>query len=233
VITTPAIRLLLEQSSDIALGTPLPIIFPSAVVGGLNYWRAGKVVKRVFYYCSAFGLMGAVVGSSITGLIDTEYIMIITALIIIYLAYRTLATALGRDPYGLLEERTEPIDAPVWKLVLIGIAAGFFSGFLGLGGGTILIPAFFFILHMEVKECMGTSLVVIAVLAIPGTIVHSLLGHVNWGIVLAMTIGVMPGAYMGSSFTLQARNRRVLLLFSFLLLAVGILFLFREIQGLI
>jgi len=233
VVTTPAIRLLLEQSSDISLGTPLPVIFPSAVVGGYNYWRAGKVAKRVFFYCSLFGLFGTVIGSLITGFIDTRYIMIITALLIIYLAYRTFATATGKDPYGLLEEESEPYHAPVWKLVLIGIAAGFFSGFLGLGGGVILVPAFFFILHMSVKECMGTSLVVIAVLAVPGTVIHSFLGHVDWSLVLAMTIGVMPGAFVGSYFTLQARNRRVLLLFSFFLMAIGIIFMFKEIRGLI
>lgn len=233
VITTPAIRVILGESSNIALGTPLPIVFPSAVVGGFNYWRAGKIVKRVFLYCSLFGLAGTVVGSLITGLIDTRYIMIITALLIIYLAYRTFATAIGKDPYGLLEEADSAPPTPVWKLALIGITAGFFSGFLGLGGGVILVPAFFFILHMDVKECLGTSLVVIAVLAVPGTIIHSFLGHVDWSIVLAMTIGVMPGAYVGSSFTLQARNRRVLLLFSFFLLAIGILFIFKEIQGLI
>ena len=233
MITTPAIRVILGESSNIALGTPLPIVFPSAVVGGFNYWRAGKIVKRVFLYCSLFGLMGTVVGSSITGLIDTRYIMIITALLIIYLAYRTFATAIGKDRYGLMEEDSPAPPAPVWKMALIGIIAGFFSGFLGLGGGVILVPGFFFMLHMDVKECLGTSLVVIAVMAVPGTIIHSLLGHVNWWIVLAMTIGVMPGAYLGSSFTLQARNRRVLLLFSFFLLAIGILFIFKEIQGLI
>jgi uncharacterized membrane protein YfcA len=177
--------------------------------------------------------MGTVVGSLITGLIDTRYIMIITGLIIIYLAYRTFTTALGKDPYGLLQEADSAPPAPVWKMALIGIAAGFFSGFLGLGGGVILVPGFFFVLNMDVKECLGTSLVVIAVMAIPGTIIHALLGHVDWGIVLAMTLGVMPGAYVGSSFTLQARNRRVLLLFSFFLLAIGILFIFKEIQGLL
>ena len=140
VITTPAIRVILGESSNIALGTPLPIVFPSAVVGGFNYWRAGKIVKRAFFYCSLFGLAGTVVGSLITGLIDTRYIMIITALLIIYLAYRTFATAIGKDPYGLLDETDSAPPAPVWKLALIGITAGFFSGFLGLGGGVILVP---------------------------------------------------------------------------------------------
>lgn len=233
VITTPAIRLLLDQSSDIALGTPLPVIFPSALVGGYNYWRAGKILPRVVLYCSLFGLAGTAAGSYLTALIDTRYIMIVTALILIYLAWRTFSAALGKDLYGRLAEGGSETHAPAWKLMCIGSVAGFFSGFLGLGGGVILVPAFFFILHLELKECLGNSLVVIAILAIPGSIIHSLLGHVDWTIALFMMLGVLPGAYLGSFFTLRARSQRVLLIFSFFLLAIGIIFLFREISGLI
>ncbi|MDI6874749.1 sulfite exporter TauE/SafE family protein [Candidatus Solincola sp.] len=232
VITTPAIRLLLMRSSDIALGTPLPIILPSAVVGGFNYWRAGKIIPRVVLYCSLFGCLGTLIGSSVTSLLDTRYIMIITSLLLLYLAYRTYASAGGESPYG---ERTEgrPGGHPVSLLALIGFLAGFFSGFLGLGGGVILVPGFYFLLHMDLKECLGNSLVVIAFLALPGSAVHSLLGHVEWPVALAMILGVMPGSYVGSFFTLRARSRRVQVLFALLLLAIGIIFLFREIRGLL
>jgi uncharacterized membrane protein YfcA len=233
VITTPAIRMLLFQSSDIALGTPLPITFPSALIGGLNYWRAGKIIPRVVVYCSIFGIAGTTTGSLTTALIDTRYIMVLTALLIIYLALRTCYTAFGKDPYGQLEGVTKRRQTHVWVLALIGFFAGFFSGFLGLGGGVILVPAFFYILRLDLMECLGNSLMVIAVVAIPGTIIHTILGHVNWFIALAMIVGVMPGSYIGSFFSLRAHNRRVLLLFSFFLLAIGIIFLFKEISGLI
>ncbi len=237
VITTPAIRLLLTQSSDIALGTPLPVIFPSALVGGYNYWRAGKIIPRVILYCSLTGLAGTAVGSLATTLIDTRYIMIATALVLFYLALRTFATAMHRSSHahaetGIAREGRAALQ-PAWKLALVGFAAGFFSGFLGLGGGVILVPAFFFLLHMDLKECLGNSLVVISLLAVPGSVIHSFLGHVHWGIALAMTLGVMPGSYLGSFFTLRARSRRVLSLFSCFLLTVGIIFLFKEIQGLL
>ncbi len=233
VITTPAIRMLLSQSSDIALGTPLPVILPSALVGGFNYWRAGKIVPRIVLYCSAFGLAGTAAGSYATALIDTRIIMVATALVLFYLAWRTAATAVGKDPYRRLERGVETGDHPAWTLACIGFAAGFFSGFLGLGGGVIMVPAFFFLLHLELKQCLGNSLVIIAVLAIPGSIIHTQLGHVDWTIALAMMLGVMPGSWLGSTFTLRARNRRVLALFSFFLFAIGIIFMFKEIRGLI
>lgn len=232
VITTPAIRLLLMRSSDIALGTPLPIVFPSALVGGFNYWKAGKVIPRVVLYSSLFGCLGTVIGSSVTSLLDTRYIMIITSLLLIYLAYRTYASSARERPHA--ERAGQHAGGhPVSLLALIGFSAGFFSGFLGLGGGVILVPGFYFLLHMDLKECLGNSLVVIAFLALPGSVVHSFLGHVEWPVVLAMTLGVMPGSYIGSYFTIRARNRRVQVLFALLLLAIGIIFLFKEVKGLV
>ncbi len=233
IITTPGIRMLLQRSADIALGTPLPITFPSALVGSFNYWRAGKVDRRIVAICALFGLAGTGIGSSVTALMDTRYIMMVTALVIVYLSWRTAKAALGKDPYERLRSTPQRTSAPLWKLGAIGFAAGFFSGFLGLGGGVILVPAFFFLLRLELKECLGNSLVVITALSVPGSVIHSFLGHVDWTLVLALTLGVMPGAFTGSFFTLRARNRRVLLLFSFLLLAIGIIFMTREIMGMV
>lgn len=233
IITTPAIRLLLSRSSDIALGTPLPITFPSAFVGALNYWRAGKIRPRVVLYCSLFGLTGSVTGSLLTSAVDTRYLMIVTSLVLLYLAQRTFAAAAGKSLQRGGEMPSTRVRDTLWRLALIGFGAGFFSGLLGLGGGTILVPGFFFLLHLEVKECVGNSLAVISVLAVPGSVIHSLLGHVDWLLVLAMVMGVMPGSYAGSFFTLRARNRRVLLLFATLLTAIGIIFLVREVRGLL
>lgn len=232
VITTPAIRLLLMRSSDIALGTPLPIIFPSAIAGGFNYWRAGKIIPRVVFYCSLFGLLGTAIGSSATSLIDTRYIMILTSLLLFYLAYRTFASTRSEGPRMSRAEETRE-SHPVRILALIGFLAGFFSGFLGLGGGIVMVPCFYFLLRLDLKESLGNSLVVIAFLAVPGSIIHTLLGHVDWVVASAMIIGVMPGSYAGSFFTLRARTRRVQLLFALLLLAIGIIFLFKEISGLL
>jgi uncharacterized membrane protein YfcA len=232
-ITTPAIRLLLMESSGIALGTPLPIIFPSALVGGLNYYRAGKIRKDLVIVCSLNGLAGAVLGSLATGVVDTRYIMILTALFLLYLAYRTLESALRGEATPEARGKAREGTGSLAVKAGVGFAAGFFSGFMGLGGGTILVPAFLFLLHMDVKEALGNSLVVIAALAIPGMVIHTFLGHIDWLLALGMMVGVMPGSYVGSFFTLRARKRRVLLLFSMVLAAIGIIFIINEVRGLL
>ena len=75
---------------------------------------------------------------------------------------------------------------PGWKYAVVGAVAGFVSGLLGVGGGIVMVPAFTAVLGMPLKRALGTSLVVIVVLAIPGTIVHWALGHIDWAIFAAL-----------------------------------------------
>ncbi len=67
-------------------------------------------------------------------------------------------------------------------------------------------------------------------MAVPGSIVHYLLGHVDLGLFALLALGVVPGSYLGSRFTIGARERLVMLLFAVLLLAIGIIFVFTELR---
>ena len=62
-----------------------------------------------------------------------------------------------------------------------------------------MVPAFTVWTAMPLRRALGTSLLVIAVLAMPGTIVHALLGNIDWAIFLVLTLGVVPGARIGAS----------------------------------
>ena len=68
----------------------------------------------------------------------------------------------------------------MWRLAIIGIAAGGLSGLLGVGGGILMVPAFSAWLRLPLKETIATSLACVGIFAIPGTITHALLGHIDW-----------------------------------------------------
>jgi uncharacterized membrane protein YfcA len=108
-----------------------------------------------------------------------------------------------------VDEGGPPPRPPAAGLVLMGTAGGFFSGLLGVGGGVVMVPIMVGPLHMPLKRAIGTSLVLITFIVIPGTIVHAALGHINWVIFLWLSIGVIPGAAIGSRWTIRARERTV------------------------
>jgi uncharacterized membrane protein YfcA len=78
-------------------------------------------------------------------------------------------------------------------------------------------------LGMPLKRALGTSLLVIVALVVPGTVVHSALGHIDPGICLALMLGGVPGARLGAALALRAEERTLRLVVGggFLAISVG------------
>ena len=92
----------------------------------------------------------------------------------------------------------------VLLLVLIGIAAGILSGFVGVGGGIIIVPALVWLLGYTQHQAIGTSL---AVLLLPVGIFavynYHRSGNLNWQAALIIGAAFVIGAYFGSKLSLS------------------------------
>ena len=245
LITTPAIRLLLGYPALIAVGTPLPVILPGALTGAVTYWRRGSADVRAGIVMGLIGSVGSVGGAFLSQYVGGTVVLIATAVLIgwasadMLLQHRTAVRAEAAVGEGESDEALAPAperarlgQRRALGLTLIGALAGFYSGFLGLGGGFVIVPGLTRYLGMPVKRAIGTSLVTVAVLAVPGTIVHSMLGHIDWPLALMLAIGVVPGAVIGARLTERASDRVVRLAFALLLAVVGIWLAVSEIGGL-
>jgi uncharacterized protein len=199
IITTPAVNVLLGGTAIQAIATPLPVIFPTSLVGAFTYARAGEVSFRAARWAVGPGVVGAVAGALLTEHVNAHLLLLVTSAIIGWTAAHLIRG-------GAPKVRWEKGRTPGWKHASIGLVAGFVSGLLGVGGGIVMVPAFTVLVGMPLKRALGTSLVVIAALVVPGTLVHWWLGHIDWGIFLALTLGVVPGARLGARLALGARE---------------------------
>jgi uncharacterized membrane protein YfcA len=94
----------------------------------------------------------------------------------------------------------------------VGVAAGLLSGLLGIGGGLVIVPALAGTLGFPLKRALGTSLVCVVVLVIPGTVVHAILGNIDWTAALLLALGAVPGARVGATIALGTREPTLRLL---------------------
>jgi uncharacterized protein len=212
VISTPGIRVLGATPLE-GIGSTLPSIFPSSIVGTLRYHREGLVLWRAVWWTAAFGAPAAVLGSLVTASIPGKghLQMIATAGLVGLTAYRTTKQP-ARRPASVSVGDHPPNPAPVaiggwWRYAIIGLAAGALSGLLGVGGGILMVPAFQGWLRMGLKETIATSLACVGLLAIPGTITHSLKHHIDWAFALPLCVGVVPGAQIGAHLAIKAADR--------------------------
>jgi uncharacterized membrane protein YfcA len=215
ILMTPGIHVLLGAPAIVALATPLPVIFPTALTGALAYRRRGELDTRAVAWLVGPGIVGAALGAWLTEYVDTTLLLLVTALL---LGAQSLAILRDTRSAG----RGEPREATAPTLAGIGAVAGFLSGLLGIGGGLVMVPLLAGWLGMPLKRALGTSLLAIVALVVPGTIVHAVLGHIDVGIALALTVGAVPGARLGAAFALGAKERTLRLIVGGGLLAVSV-----------
>lgn len=106
----------------------------------------------------------------------------------------------------------------------IGLAAGLASGYVGVGGGFIMVPLMMSVIRVPMKLTSGTSLIAVMILAVPGVITQAVLGNINWVAGIAVACGSIPGATLGARLIPRVPERTLRFLFSgFLVLAAVML----------
>ena len=108
----------------------------------------------------------------------------------------------------------------------IGLGAGLMSGYVGVGGGFIMVPLMLSLIHIPMKLASGTSLIAILILAIPGTIENGIAGNIDYVVGLSVAIGSIPGAVLGAMLVKRVPERALRFIFGgFLIIAAIVLFL--------
>lgn len=114
-------------------------------------------------------------------------------------------------------------------LIIIGIAAGIFSGLIGVGGGLIMIPLFVLFIGLNQHEAQGLSL---AVMLPPVTLLAALnyhqAGAINWKMALIVASFFIIGGYVGSKFALKIDQQTLRKVFGIIILIVALKMIFSK-----
>ena len=218
IVMTPAIDAALPVSPIAAIATPLPVIFPTSITGAVTYARAGQVDRRAAAWMAGPGLIGAAGGALLTEWIDPALLLLVTAAL---LGWQSVGIIRGAAPR---EDAVGAGAVGTGIFLAIGFAAGAISGLLGIGGGLIMVPLLSGWCRMPLKRALGTSLLTIPALVIPGTIVHAALGNIEWAFAIFLSIGAVPGARIGATLALGAGERTLRLVVGGGMLAIAVLY---------
>lgn len=221
LLATPLIRFL-GLSPYLAVGTTVPVLFPTTVTGAYTYRRAGMLDWRIAGLTALGGIGGAVGGALTTRHVNGHLLMLITAGVLLALSLRMLPES------GEKTEAAEPRRSGA-GLFLLGAGAGFFSGLLGIGGGFVMVPAFIRIFGIPIKTALGTSLAVISITAIPNMIAQQVVGNIDWRVALLLALGVIPGARIGALLSIRAKERTLRIVIGSAMAAIALVYAVSEI----
>ena len=224
IIATPILKILFGIPDFIAIASPLPVTIPTAISGVFGYWQKGIIHKKTAFYVITAGLPATVIGAFATKFINSSWLLILTGVVVFVVGLRFLQ---GNNLLITKFQNKMPFSV---LALIIGIVAGGFSGLLAVGGGVVLVPAFVLMLGLSMQEAASTSLLCVAFFAIPGTIIHWGLGHIDWHLVLNLSIGVIPASYLGSRVGMTVKSKQLQAAFSIFLIIFSIYFILKQIN---
>lgn len=242
IVMVPLIHLVFGQPAPVASGTSLFAILPTSLAGLAARLRDGTIRVPVGLAAglagACFSPLGALAASSLPG----AYAMVLTACFILFTAFnmfkrvwRTRPAAASSRPSPAPARRAPLEGASGARLyasaALLGVAVGFLSGYLGLGGGFLIVPLLQSVFGFTMKQATGTSLVAVAILAVPGFVAHALLGNVLWAVGLLLVAGSVAGARLGAAAVKRVNERLLTGLFGILLVVSGVVLALQEIVG--
>ncbi len=217
-----------------ATATSMFTIIPTSASGFVAHLRGKTCVPRFGVAAGIGGAVTSPVGVWLASISPEWTTMVAAAAVIAYSASTMLVKAvklLRKQRSGGAPEALSQADevkmANGWKPVLlaavIGLVAGVLSGYVGVGGGFLIVPMFMQLLNMPMRLTSGTSLIAVMILAVPGTVAQAMLGNVQWAAGICVAIGAIPGAVIGSKLMKRVPELTLRFIFGAFLLVAAIL----------
>lgn len=247
-IIVPVLRLVFGLSAFMATATSLFTIVFTSASGVVAHLRNKTCIVKLGLALGLGGSLTSAAGASLQKISPSWLIMVVAAIIILYSGYNMLKKALALPKPsrssvaaadgGCAEKKpvNQQIDQDEFELTNkklaigfgIGIVAGLASGYVGVGGGFIMVPLMTSWLGVSMRNASGTSLLAIIILVIPGIIGHAMAGNIDYMAGLLISVGSIPGAFLGAKIQKHVPERMLRFLFAGFLAVGAVLLVLKE-----
>jgi hypothetical protein len=224
IVTMPLLVYVLDLDPHRAAATSLVIVGTVALAGALLQWRS--VQFRTAAAFGAAGMVGAVPGAWLNHQVPGPAVLLGFGAVMLAAAGRLLRPA--PDAPSPASTETAPL-----RIALLGAAVGAATGFFGVGGGFLVVPALTIALHVPVRRAVATSLVVIGLNSAAGLLGHAAYGGVEWRLGAELTLAALAGAALSLPFARRLSARVVQVGFAGALGVVGVAILVQTVRGLL
>lgn len=201
VVIIPLATAFLRLSQHQAHGTSLAAVTCSATVASVGYFRVGGFVDWTSAgLITTAGLITASAGASSTANYDARQLRRRFGMFLVAVSAVLLSRALWLPGEGMLSWQDRRFAT--LPVLALGLGTGYISGLLGVGGGTLVVPAMTLLFGMNQKMAQGTALAAMIAPSLRGALTHFRLGHVvlrllPW-LILGSTFGSLVGSFIAT-----------------------------------
>lgn len=238
-VMVPIFRLAFGMSATMSTATSLFAIIPTSISGAISHVKGKTCIPALGIAAGLGGACLSPVGVWLAQLSPDWLVMLAAALIIGYSAINMFKKAFklrpacqpaaGADAAAPTADDSSLSRKQLLQGAAIGLVAGLASGYVGVGGGFIMVPLMLSIIGIPMRKASGTSLIAVMILAIPGVIEQGIIGNINYLAGIAIVIGTIPGAVIGARLVTKVPERTLRLLFGCFLVVAAVMLVLNEV----
>jgi uncharacterized membrane protein YfcA len=217
ILAVPVLVYVLGEPVKAATTESLLIVGTTALLGSFGHARAGRVRWRIALAFGGAAAVGAVGGTALNRLVGSRTLLLGFAVLLLVAG---VAMARGRgEPRR--PETAARLRQLLVRVVPAGVGVGVLTGFFGVGGGFVVVPALTLLFGLPLTAAVGTSLAVIALTSAAALAAHLSSGKIDWTLAFAFTAAAVTGAVAGSRAAGRIPAARLAVGFAALVLALA------------
>src|SRR6201995_5608685 len=215
------------SDAHVAIGPSAIAVATNAAFNLSNHARNGTVRWSCALMFAAAGMVGAFIGSIFGKMLDGQKLLALFALLMVVIAVLMLKT---RTRIGVPDVKMTRDNMPA--IAGLGLATGTLSGFFGIGGGFLIVPALMLATGMSIMNAVSSSLVAVTAFGTPTALSYAASGLVSWALAALFVAGGIAGGLAGtrSAQSLSARHGALNIVFAVVIIAVALYMLARNLS---
>ena len=241
ILGVPVLVYVMGYSADEATSYSLFIVGITSLIGSIAYLKKGDIsfeailqfaiASLITVFCvRKFVMPNIPAVISFASIQISKHMLIMVLFSILILA--SSVSMIKKKKYDRINEvkwdefARSPLGLPF--VILLGVTVGFITGFVGAGGGFIIVPVLIFFLRLSFKKAIGTSLCIIALNSLIGFTGN--IGHqtIDWRMLLIISSICILGILLGSLLSSKVSSQKLKPAFGWFTLVVGIFVLIKE-----
>jgi uncharacterized membrane protein YfcA len=246
IIVVPILVLAFNLESREAAGTSLVMVMFTALSSTAAYYRQKRIDWKIGLAAATVTVPGALIGAYATQLFNSNTLAVIfgVALLLMAAAMIRRTFRMSKRPtrdFGSTEIESKlqrgvwrrrivdsagqifQYDARIYSALLLLFFGGLASGFLGIGGGLIVVPILVAYVGLPMHIAVATSMLTMIFTAISGVSTHILLGDVLIDYAIPLVIGILIGSQLGARTARRLKSANLERVFALVVLVMGIM----------
>ena len=222
IVTLPVLVYAAGVPVKSAIGMSLAIVGGTSAAGAFLHARQGGFAIRVAAMFAVSGMVGAYFGAKLTHLVSARLLLILFGALMV-----VVGTALLRK-----RQADGAASSCHWRRCLAaGAVVGLLTGFLGVGGGFLIVPALVLFAGLGMKKAIGTSLAVIAANSFAGLLGQLRYTSFDWRLALGFLALALVGMWLGTRIARHLSAPALQRGFAWCIIAVGVFLLVENLAG--